>query len=153
MMILLLLLATLVVPLAGPVEAHNNCSLRAPITVFPGSPVTFPTLYGYAAIENCDSTHYRYVGTATLQRRISGQWRAAIGSNSKKSDNLCCNTRYGPDDLDWSVLCTSDGITDRFRILVGDIYTVSSSGNIAHRTQTWIGPVLVTDCAADGQPS
>jgi hypothetical protein len=134
--------ATLLVPLATPAEAHFNCTLRAPLTAFPG-----PVLYGYAALENCDRPHYKYWGKALLQRRINGSWQGVV----RVTDSYCCNTYFGPDDLDFRSGCPMDGITDRFRILVEDIYTISSTGNKAHRYQTWIGPVLAVDCAGDGR--
>ena len=145
---LFMLTATLLVPAATPAEAHFGCTLRAPLATF-GNPIGGPVLYGYAALENCDRTHYKYWGKALLQRRISGSWQGVV----RKTDSYCCNTYFGPDDLDFRSGCVGEGITDRWRILVEDIYTISATGNIAHRHQTWIGPVHVTDCAADGRPS
>jgi hypothetical protein len=136
------------IPVSTPASAHPTCSLDARVYVLPS--MTGGFFYGQAHLE-CSNTHYKYRGKIHFQRRIRGSWQnlQVVGYLTD-----CCNKTFGPSGLESTRYgCAADGLTDRFRVLVDDIYTISTTGNIAHRVQTALGPVLTLDCAADGQPS
>jgi hypothetical protein len=125
-----------------PASAHGTCTLRIYLVVQSGFGV-------WAQHDRQCQPHYKYKARFWVEVRQNGQWTKLARTDDGLQTDCCDNTSPLFASTNSPCVVVGSDTTQTYRAHLSTTYTVSTTGNIAHKATNLFSPTQVLDAFTD----